>query len=142
MARTSNNFSIFARVELDTSTIQKQLDNALKGYKFTFDDKDLGKAAKGFNDIESASKSAKTGVEDFGLSFQAANEVFSKSIDVISSMVDKVYDLDGALTEFKKVSSLSGDSLDAYVDKLADMGKQVARTGKPKCLSQNVGMTN
>lgn len=142
MARTSNNFSIFARVELDTSTIQKQLNNALKGYKFTFDDKDLGKAAKGFNDIESASKSAKTGVEDFSLSFQAANEVFSKSIDVISSMVDKVYDLDGALTEFKKISDLSGSSLDAYVDKLADMGKQVARTGKPKCLSQNVGMIN
>ena len=39
--------------------------------------------------------------------------------------------MDESLTEFKKVSTLSGNELDRYVDKLSEAGKQVARTGKP-----------
>ena len=142
MARTSNNFSIFASVELDTSTIQKQLTNASKGIKFDVDSKSVKEAAKNVGDLGDASSQAKGKVEDINLSFQAANEIFSKSISIISSMVEKVYNLDDALTEFKKISSLSGTALDDYTRKLSEMGQQVARTGKPKCLSQNVGMIN
>ena len=77
-----------------------------------------------------------------GLSYQEANAIMSKSIDIISSMVDQVFEMNGALTEFSKVSDLSGASLDAYVSKLQDLGSEVGRTGKPKCLSQNVRMVN
>ena len=65
-----------------------------------------------------------------------------RSLDIISAMVDEVYALDASLTEFKKVSELDGSSLDAYQKKLAEIGKTVARTGKPKCQARNVGMVN
>ena len=38
---------------------------------------------------------------------------------------------DDSLTEFKKVSDLSGQALDDYTSKLSDMSAEVARTGKP-----------
>ena len=46
------------------------------------------------------------------------------------------------LTEFKKVSDLSGASLDNYTSKLSEIGKTVARTGKPKRQARSDGMVN
>lgn len=58
----------------------------------------------------------------------------SQAIGVITTSFDEawnaVVDLDTAVTEFQKVSDLSGDSLDKYKTKLADIGKETARTGK------------
>lgn len=42
--------------------------------------------------------------------------------------VESVFELDAAVTEFKKVSDLSGDALDDYTKKLGEMGQEVART--------------
>ena len=130
--RSSSNYSILLDVELETSTIKKQLNEAAKNIKFNLNTKDATK------DIESLGDAMK----DTSLTFQAANEVFSKSIEIIIGMVDQVYELDTALTEFKKVSTLSGDALDSYVDKLSKMGTAVARTGKPKCQAPDVGIVN
>lgn len=132
MAKTNANYSILVDVELDTSTISKQLQTAAKNVKL-----DLGTkgAVQDIEDLGSA-------MEDTSLTFQAANEVFSKSIEIISAMVDQVYELDTALTEFKKVSDLSGTALDDYVSKLSDMGDAVARTGKPKCQAPDDGIVN
>ena len=44
-------------------------------------------------------------------------------------MVNQVKEMDSAITEFKKVSDLSGKSLDNYVQGLAEAGATVARTG-------------
>ena len=89
MAKTNANYSILVDVELDTSTISKQLQTAAKNVKL-----DLG--TKGaVQDIEDLGST----MEDTSLTFQAANEVFSKSIEIISAMVDQVYELDTALTE-------------------------------------------
>lgn len=41
---------------------------------------------------------------------------------------DAIIDFDSALTEFKKVSDLSGDSLNNYVQELGQVGTEVART--------------
>lgn len=131
MARTSNNFSIFAKVELDTSTIQKQLDAVAKKVKFDLDDSNIKLATASFNNLSESVKSSNSSIEDFSLSFQAANEVFSTAVDLITSMTKQVFELDSSLTEMKKVSDLSGESLDKYVDKLSGLGTQVARTGKP-----------
>ena len=65
---------------------------------------------------------------NIGLTFQEANLIMSKSLDIIESMVDQVYELDGALTEFKKVSDLTGKSLDNYIDKLSELGNLTSRT--------------
>lgn len=142
MAKSSN-FSILADVELDLTSIQQQL----KRHKITFDiDRNsikvagasLGEltnqakdASKATENLSNESKKLKDNTDDLALSVDASRKVLDLAIETISSMVTQVYNLDSALTEFKKVSELSGDSLDDYVDKLSSMGSAVARTGKP-----------
>lgn len=125
-------WSVLVGVDFDTSKIKNKLNEAVKGIDFKIDAQD---SVKNLDELNSS-------MEDTSLTFQAANEVFSKSIEIISAMVDQVYELDSALTEFKKVSSLSGSALDDYVSKLSDMGDAVARTGKPKCQAPDVGIGN
>ena len=122
------NYKILVDVELETKDIQKKIDAATKNAKIKFDSSDLDTAIKQ--------------AEKFGLTFQEANLIMNKSLDIISAMVDEVYTLDSAMTEFKKVSTLDGSSLDAYEKKLAKIGKTVARTGKPKCQARSDGMVN
>lgn len=129
----SSNFSILADVELNTASIQKQLKDT--SVKLKVETEGLSQASSGISQV---SESA----QYMGLTFQEANLIMQKSIEVITAMVDQVYELDGAITEFRKVSDLSGKSLDNYVNKLTDMGTQVARTGKPKRLALNVQMVN
>lgn len=126
------NYSILADVELDTSKVQQQLNQNLKNLKVDLDTKD---AVKGMQDLDAAT-------EDVSLTFQAANEIFRTSIEIIGSMVEQVYALNDAQIEFQKVSDLSGQALDDYIAKLSDMGSTVARTGKPKCQAPDDGMVN
>ena len=142
MPRGSNNYSILVDVELQTSTIKKQLDDALKEAKLKINSDDAKSASDDLKKLKDASDQAAGSADDLSLSYQAANAILRQSIDIITSMVDQVYSLDTALTEFKKVSDLSGQSLDDYVSKLTDMGNTVGRTGKPKCQTPNVGIVN
>ena len=126
----ASQYSILVDVDFSTSQIQQKLQNAAKNTKINFD-VDSGS-------IDQAAKAA----ENLGLTFQEANLIMSKSLDIITSMVDEVYALDSSLTEFKKVSDLSGASLDNYTSKLSEIGKTVARTGKPKRQARSDGMVN
>lgn len=63
-----------------------------------------------------------------GLTFNVANEIFSTTIDIIGDMIGQYAELDAAITEFVKVSDLSGKALDEYVNKLGQIGTTVART--------------
>ena len=116
----ATNFTILVDAEIQNiSQITKQLQN-------------LGKQNTiGLNVDAKGLKEATANVENMGLTFQEANAIMSTSIDIISSMVDQVFEMNDALTEFQKVSDLAGTSLDSYVDKLTQMGDEVARTGKP-----------
>ena len=126
----ASQYSILVDVDFSTSQIQQKLRQAAQNTKINFD-VDSGSIAQ-------AAKSA----ENLGLTFQEANLIMSKSLDIITSMVDEVYALDSSLTEFKKVSDLSGASLENYTNKLSAIGKTVARTGKPKRQARSVGMVN
>ena len=128
----ANNYSVLIGVELDTKNVQKQLNQNLKNLKVNLDTKD---ATKGLNDLSSS-------MTDTYLTFQAANEIFSTSIDIIKSMTEQVYALNAATIEFQKVSDLSGQALDNYITKLSEMGSTVARTGKPKCQAPDDGIVN
>ena len=64
-------------------------------------------------------------VVQFGATTAAIRGVTSGMGD----MVRNVYELDGALTEFKKVSDLSGKGLEKYTDQASKVGKTVGRTG-------------
>lgn len=129
------NYSILADVELNTNNIQKQLNNAAKDLKLSFDTKKVKNGAKDIDDLSDS-------MDNASLTFQAANEIFSKSIEVIGAMVEQVYELDAAMIEFQKVSDLSGQALDDYIVKLSDMGNSVARTGKPKRQAPDDGIVN
>ena len=126
----ASQYSILVDVDFSTSQIQQKLRQAAQNAKINFD-VDSGS-------IDQAAKAA----ENLGLTFQEANLIMSKSLDIITSMVDEVYALDSSLTEFKKVSDLSGASLENYTNKLSAIGKTVARTGKPKRQARCVGMVN
>lgn len=63
------------------------------------------------------------------ISYSAVNAVFSAITGAVSSAVDAVFEMDAALTEFKKVSDLSGEALEEYTDKATEAGLAVARTG-------------
>ncbi len=128
-------FTVLFEAQLsNASDIQKQLDKLNPKVKIDTEI-DTGNAEQQVRGLTDAGS-------DLGLTYQEANAIMSESIKIISSMVDQVFELDGALTEFKKVSDLSGSSLDAYVDKLSALGSEVGRTGKPKCLSLSDGMVN
>lgn len=126
----ASQYSILVDVDFSTNQIQQKLRQAAQNTKINFDVDSSG--------IDQAAKSA----ENLGLTFQEANLIMSKSLDIITSMVEEVYALDSSLTEFKKVSDLSGASLENYTSKLSEIGKTVARTGKPKRQARCVGMVN
>lgn len=117
MAKNSN-YSILLDAEFDTKQIQQELDK-------------VRIPADQFTKLSQGLKEARQNTDEFALSVDAANKVFQMAKDTISSFVEQVYELDNSLTEFKKVSDLSGSSLDNYVSKLSKMGQSVARTGKP-----------
>lgn len=142
MASKGRNYSILVGIKLDTSDVQKQLDK-IKLNDINVNIKVNGKdELKETNEIlketnkenkkaATAAKKHADKAKDLGLTYQQANEIMSKSLEIIGSMVESVFELDEALTSFKKVSDLSGQSLDNYVDKLTQMGLEVGRTGKP-----------
>lgn len=110
-------------VELDTSDIddalQRRQDRIIIRAEGADDLNDLGDAA------ENADKKAKAA----GLTYQQYRLILDNCAKAISSMTEQTKKLDSAQTEFKKVSDLSGKSLDDYTKKLSDMGKQVGRSG-------------
>ncbi len=111
------NYSILVDATLETKQIKEQLNKIGRELKIDLDTSSVRQASKDIQDLE--------------LNFNAANEVFSKTIDIISSLAEQVLELDNAITNFKKVSDLSGDALDDYVSSLSKMGLAVGRTGKP-----------
>lgn len=135
MAGSNSNYSIILDAVLQEESIKKQLKEIANSkdteIKFKVGADGLDKVAKNANKATSATKRLNDSGEDLELTFNVANEVFSKFSDVIRNMVGQVYELDSALTEFRKVSELSGTELDNYVDKLSKIGQTVGRTGKP-----------
>ena len=102
-------WSILVGVDFDIGQIQKKLNQSLQN-------------------INKKIKLDTSDIDEANLTFNVANQLFRDSIEIIGSLVNEIYELDSALTEFKKVSDLSGETLDNYVDKLSIMGSEVART--------------
>lgn len=97
--------------------------------------KDITKETKSAGTaIETASKQTKSWGEDFVITMGKVAKFFviTKIIQTFTQAISESYtvvkEFDDALTDFKKVSDLSGDSLDAYTEKLGGLGEAVART--------------
>ena len=126
----ATNYNIIVGAELDLKKIKEQL----KEVSSNGVDLKVHGAAQGKKEIDDVTKSTRQlneAGQDLELTFNVAHEVFSKFLSVVKDMAGQVYELDAALTEFKKVSDLSGSALDDYVDKLSQLGQEVGRTGKP-----------
>ena len=100
----TSNFSVLVDLVPDVSSLKKKLKN---------------------QNIEI--KAGVTGTEKV----KNLNTAVHLATRAIKSFVEQTMEMDESLTEFKKVSTLSGNELDRYVTKLSEAGKQVARTGKP-----------
>lgn len=62
------------------------------------------------------------------LKFQVVTKIITGFTTACREAVQVVTDFDRALTEFKKVSDLSGEELTDYTQKLGELGEAVART--------------
>lgn len=138
MAKTQANYSILVGCKLEAQQVQKQLDEIQKKFKPI----EIKADTKSLDDVAKKTEQATKKAEDMTLTWQQSAEIMGKALDTIESMVEQVYNLNAATIEFQKVSDLTGDNLDDYVSSLAEMGSEVARTGKPLCLSRNVQMAN
>ena len=132
MANKNTSWNIGVGIEIKTSTreIQHQLNAAAKIITLNIDAKGAKEASDGINNLSDNMNEASSSAENFELTYQAANMIMEKSIEIISSMVSEVYTLNAAQVELSKVTDLSGESMDEYVSKLTDMGAEVAKTGK------------
>ena len=108
-------WSIRVGVDLDTSDIQSQLNQAASGVKLGLDTSGAGSGLDAVNG-------------KLDITYQMANKIYQLSKDAIGAMVNQVYEVDKALTEFKKVSDLRGNDLESYTKQLSESGQSVART--------------
>ena len=61
--------------------------------------------------------------------FGAITAVIRGVTSGFADMVQNVFELDAALTEFQKVSNLTGKELERYTDQAYKAGRETARTG-------------
>ena len=131
---SNTDFSILARVVLDVSDIQKQLNNAAKNIKdvsIKVNTDGVDSAKQGLSGVASSLGDVSKAADDGMLTWQQYREMLDTATDAIKNFAEQTYEVDAALTELKKVSDLQGDSLNKYVQGLTSAGKEVARTGKP-----------
>lgn len=136
----NSNYSILLDTELNTNRIKQQLQeiqktqtlklraevDGLEGVKnYT---NATNQATQATVEVSQAAERANGAVEDLGLTYQVANQILHSSVEIIGQMVDQVYALDDAMVEYRKVSDLSNDALERYVDKLSEARSSVART--------------
>ena len=121
----TSNFSVLVDLVPDVSSLKQKLKNQ----KIEINTKVTG--TEQVKQLGAAVDDTNKSVEDATITWQQYREVLNLATRAIEEFVGQTMEMDEALTEFKKVSTLSGDELDRYVDKLTAAGKQVARTGKP-----------
>lgn len=106
---TNRNYGVTLGAYLDTSEYDKkmkELESRKHSVKFTADDKGVKDTTKGVKDLDKALKDQDNTMQNNLLTFQAANMILSKTIDIMSSMVEQVYKLNGAVTELTISSQL------------------------------------
>lgn len=154
----NSDFTLRLKAYLDSTGIQGQLRQISKSTKihFTSDgsqlvtttkqfrnnmgevvksthtlNKSTGKATSSFQTMAASTNKMKQGFGDIVLKvgkFLAATTLISGVTAAIGGAVTAVKELDDAMTEYKKVSSLRGKDLDAQTQKLSKYGEVSGRT--------------
>ena len=110
LGKTVTETKTFNTATNQMTTTLKASETAVKGLGADFVDT-LGKVAK----------------------FGAVTAIIGAFTAAVASAATTVKDFDDAITDFRKVSDLSGKALDDYTAKLGELGTTVARTRKPLC---------
>ena len=121
----TSNFSVLVDLVPDVSSLKKKLKNQ------NIEIKAGVTGTEKVKNLNAAVQDNAKAVEDAALTWQQYREMLNLATRAIEAFVGQTMEMDESLTEFTKVSTLSGNELDRYVDKLSEAGKQVARTGKP-----------
>lgn len=130
----AKNYKVVFQATIDTSQLQAEAQKALGNTSIPFNTKGIkgyGAAAK-----QSAGLLGEFGAQLRNLgstipkvgAFAVATTAIGLFTGGVRSAIDQVFELDAAVTEFRKVSDLSGEALDDYTDKLSNLGSEVART--------------
>ena len=137
-----------ANGEIETVTKTTKSWKDANGYlheSITTVDKDGKQVGATIENIKKAEQGTAKQTQEFGQQAQTLGERFANMVknfatfyvatlptqlfrQAISESVQLVKDFDNALIEFQKVSSYSGETLDAYTDKLARMGEVTGST--------------
>ena len=129
MAGKNSNYSVVIDAELELKKAKQQLNEFKKDNKLNLDLRVTG--GKSLREATSQTQDLDNSTKDLRFTYRQLRQVLDSVIDVTEKMYTSVKNLDDAQTEFKKVSDLNGKALDNYTTKLSDVGKSVARTGKP-----------
>lgn len=103
----------------------KSVKGSVHGKTFRTIGVDAQQSAKAMRGLGSETLNVAKKVMQFG----AVTAVIRGVTSGMADMVQNVFELDAALTEFKKVSDLSGKGLERYTDQAYRMGREVAKTG-------------
>ena len=96
-------------------------------------EKQLSDLVGKFNAVNVKTKETQQGLEDIFVKmnkFNMVGQAIGFIYQAINNAAEAVVKLDSAVTEFRKVSDLSGESLEKYKNKLTEIGKTTARTGE------------
>ena len=98
----------------------------------------LSKVSTNFKDTSNQIETASTHTETLAgkfvditkkvVAFGAVTSLIGTFTKLMYEAVEVVKEFDSAMTEFKKVSDLSGEGLENYTEKLGELGAEIART--------------
>lgn len=131
--------TINVKVNADTSQIEKLKTTVNSTSKEIKDYASSSSTASQANEqisvsADKASKSTKSLGADFVdttlkvAKFGASTAVIGVFYNAIQEAKEAILDFNSALTEFTKVSDLSGEQLDSYIDKLGELGEVTGRS--------------
>lgn len=129
----SNLYRINLQARVDTKTIKAQIAQIEKSTTLNVKVNSAGatQTVKEMNKVNRSTMTASAAFVDITKKvalFGAATSIIGGFTAACGAAMQAVLDFDKSLTEMKKVSSLSGQELDNYTKKLAELGEQTARS--------------
>lgn len=133
MSATSN-YKIWVEGKLKTDTLQKQLNDfqkKIKDIKIKVNvtgNTQLKDTNTQLKDMPTNTATAQKSVYRLATEFNNLKSTVLGLYSTLKGLTQPVFELDASLTEFKKVSDLSGSGLDDFVDKAKAARTEVGRT--------------
>lgn len=130
MASTTSQFNIQFNAVLKTSDLESDIKK-LQNKKVNINMKDTNKqVSESVGLFDALSNKAQHLSQTFA--DVAANQLVSTGLRVlrqgISDAIEEVVNFDAVLIDFKKVSDITGESLDNYIERAAQLGETVGRS--------------